>query len=114
LGAAIGHASRVITIEKSLSVGIGGNVSHNLRMALPRRETSVFTVIAGLGGRPITRASLRKTFAAAIEGRLDSLTFLDLNREVVDRQLERERVTRRTGPAAEAMLKDVRATALAH
>ena len=114
LGAAIGHASRVITIEKSLSVGIGGNVSHNLRMALPRRETSVFTVIAGLGGRPITRASLKKTFAAAIEGRLDSLSFLDLNREVVDRQLERERATRRTGPAAEAMLKDVRATALAH
>lgn len=107
LGAAIGHAKRIVTIEKSLSVGIGGNVSHNLRMALPDRGTSVYTVIAGLGGRPITRAGLKRTFEAAIAGKLEALSFLDLNMPVVNRQLERERLERRTGPAAEAILRDV-------
>ena len=107
LSKAIGHAKRVVTIEKSLSVGIGGNVSHNLRMALPGPGTKVYTVIAGLGGRPITRASLRRTFREAIDDRLEPLSFMDLNREVVGRQLERERVTRRSGPAAEAILKDI-------
>ena len=110
LGRAIGHAKRVITIEKSLSVGIGGNVSHNLRMALPGRETKVFTVIAGLGGRAVLRASLKRTFRAAIDGLLEPLSFLDLNHEVVNRQLERERLMRRTGPAAEAILRDISAT----
>ncbi len=107
LGRAIGHASRVITIEKSLSVGIGGNLSHNLRMALPNRAASVYTVIAGLGGRPITKASLRGVFNAAMSGRLEPLSFLDLNHAVVNRQIERERQVRRTGPVAEAILRDV-------
>ena len=107
LGRAIGNAERVITIEKSLSVGIGGNVSHNLRMAIPSRDTSVYTVIAGLGGRAITRASLKRTIAAAIAGRLEPLSFMDLNAPAVERQLERERRTRRTGPAAEAILRDL-------
>jgi pyruvate ferredoxin oxidoreductase alpha subunit len=107
LGKAIGHASRIITIEKSLSVGIGGNVSHNLRMALPRRETTVYTVIAGLGGRPITRASLKKAFLAAMADTLEPLSFLDLNKAVVDRQIERERTTRRSGPVAEAIVRDI-------
>ncbi len=109
LNGAIGHAKRIITIEKSLSVGIGGNVSHNLRMALPDRNTTVYSVIAGLGGRPITRASLKKVFRAGIDGLLEPVTFLDLNLGVVQRQLERERQTRRTGPAAEAILRDLNA-----
>ena len=111
LAKAIGHAKRVVTIEKSLSVGIGGNVSHNLRMALPGRDTKVYTVIAGLGGRAITRQSLERIFREAMADTLEPLHFLDLNREIVDRQLERERLVRRTGPAAEAMLRDLGAVA---
>lgn len=111
LAKAIGHAKRVVTIEKSLSVGIGGNVSHNLRMALPGRDTKVYTVIAGLGGRAITRQSLERIFRQAMADTLEPLHFLDLNREIVDRQLERERLVRRTGPAAEAMLRDLGAVA---
>ncbi|MFO0831507.1 MAG: hypothetical protein U0637_06650 [Phycisphaerales bacterium] len=107
LGRALAGASRVITIEKSLSVGIGGNLSHNLRMALPGRDTKVFTVIAGLGGRPITRAGLKRTFLSALQGGLEPLHFLDLNTGAVERQLERERAARRTGPAAEAILRDL-------
>jgi pyruvate ferredoxin oxidoreductase alpha subunit len=40
-------------------------------------------VIAGLGGRPVTRASLRRLFADAAADRLDELTFLDLDRSKV-------------------------------
>jgi pyruvate ferredoxin oxidoreductase alpha subunit len=109
---ALGHAKRVITIEKSLSVGIGGNVSHNLRMALPDHSTQVHTVIAGLGGRPVTCVSIERIVREAIAGRLEALHFLDLNRELVERQLERERLVRRSGPAAEAMLRDVGAAAV--
>ncbi len=108
---ALCRAKRVITIEKSLSVGIGGNVSHNLRMALPSESTRVYTVIAGLGGRAVTCASLDRIFREAMADRLEPLHFLDLNREIVDRQLERERLVRRSGPAAEAMLRDVGAVA---
>jgi pyruvate ferredoxin oxidoreductase alpha subunit len=39
------------------------------------------------------------------------VTFLDLDWKVVNKQLEREREKRRTGPAAEAMLRDVGAVA---
>ncbi len=111
LRAAMGRAKRIVTIEKSLSVGIGGNVSHNLRMALHDCDATVSTVIAGLGGRAITRQSLRRTFTQAIEGKLERLTFLDLNHEVVNRHLERERAARRSGPTAEAILKDIGAVA---
>ncbi len=103
---AMAKASRVVTIEKSLSVGIGGNVSHNLKMALAP-SVAVHTVIAGLGGRPITKASLKSTFERALKGKLEPLSFLDLNTEVVERHLARERATRRTGPVAEAVLRDV-------
>ena len=113
LRAAMAHAKRIVTIEKSLSVGIGGNVSHNLRMALHDCDATVSTVIAGLGGRAITRQSLRRTFTQAIEGKLERLTFLDLNHEVVSRHLERERAARRSGPTAEAILKDI-GTVAAH
>lgn len=107
LGKALSKATRVITVEKSLSVGIGGNLSHNLRMAVGRPDTRFFTVIAGLGGRPITRASLKTTFEGAIAGTLDPLSFLDLNVQAVERHIERERMDRRTGPAAEAILRDL-------
>ena len=62
-----------------------------------------------LGGRPITRASLKKVFKSALDGALEPVSFLDLNLPVVERQLERERLARRTGPAAEAILRDMNA-----
>jgi pyruvate ferredoxin oxidoreductase alpha subunit len=111
LHTAVGGARRVVAIEKSLSIGIGGNVSHNLRMALQGGHTKVFTVIAGLGGRAITRVSLRRVFTQALQDRLEPVSFLDLNRDVVNRQIERERSIRRSGPAAESILKDIGAVA---
>jgi pyruvate ferredoxin oxidoreductase alpha subunit len=67
----------------------------------------VHTVIAGLGGRAITRASLRQTFGEALAGRLEPLSFLDLDRPLVERALAREREARRSGPLAESILRDL-------
>jgi pyruvate ferredoxin oxidoreductase alpha subunit len=104
---ALRHAKRVVVLEKSLAVGLGGIVSTNVRMALSALPIDIYTVIAGLGGRPITMRSLHTLFRQAEKNDLDSVTFLDLNRGVVDKQLERERATRRSGPAAEAILRDI-------
>ena len=101
------NAARVVVLEKSLAVGIGGIVSTNVRMALSGIPMHGYTVVAGLGGRAITKRSLRALFEQAIEDRLDPVTFLDLNREVVNRVISREREMRRSGPIAEGILRDL-------
>jgi len=105
---ALQRAHHVVVLEKSLAVGLGGIVSQNVRNSLSRRSTVVNTVIAGLGGRPITRASLARMIVDAEEGRLDPVTFLDLDRAAVGRVLAREREVRRSGPIAERMLLEVK------
>jgi pyruvate ferredoxin oxidoreductase alpha subunit len=104
-------AQRVVVLERALAVGVGGIVSANVRMALSGVSLHGYTVVAGLGGRPITKASLHALFTEAIADRLEPLTFLDLNRELVERELRRTRQTRRSGPAAENLLRDLGATA---
>jgi pyruvate ferredoxin oxidoreductase alpha subunit len=104
-------AQRVVVLERALAVGVGGIVSANVRMALSGASLHAHTVVAGLGGRPITKASLHALFTEAIADRLEPLTFLDLNRELVERELRRTRQTRRSGPAAENLLRDLGATA---
>ncbi len=105
--AALGHAQRVLVLEKALAVGIGGIVSANVRMALAGIQLHSYTVVAGLGGRPITKTSLRKLFADAISDSLEPLTFLDMDWDVVNRELERMRSSRASGPHAENILRDV-------
>ncbi len=104
---ALGSAKRVLVVEKSLAVGLGGVVAANVAGAYHGHDANVHTVIAGLGGRAITRASLRKLLEAGMAGELERITFLDLDQEMVDRALERERSTRRSGPIAEALLRDI-------
>ncbi|HET9653022.1 MAG TPA: hypothetical protein VFP36_12555, partial [Usitatibacter sp.] len=87
--------------------GLGGVVSNNVRTSLSGRPTVVHTVIAGLGGRPITKQSLARMIVDADEGRLELVTFLDLDRGAVERVLAREREVRRSGPIAERMLLEV-------
>jgi len=106
LRAALGHAERVVVLEKALAVGIGGIVTANVRMALTGATLHGYTVIAGLGGRPITKASLRELFQQASQDRLEPLTFLDMDWEIVNRELARMASSRRSGPSAENMLRD--------
>jgi pyruvate ferredoxin oxidoreductase alpha subunit len=103
----LSHAKRLVVIEKSLAVGIGGIVSHNLRMALSGISLHAYTVVAGLGGRAITKASLRGLFERALRDDLEPLTFLDLNQAAINRELEREKAQRRSGPSAENILRDI-------
>ena len=105
--AALGHARRVVVLEKALAVGIGGIASANVRMALSGIDLHGYTVIAGLGGRPITKESLHGLFAEAIEDRLEPLTFLDLDRERVERELVRMRDEHRPGAHAENIVRDM-------
>jgi pyruvate ferredoxin oxidoreductase alpha subunit len=108
---AVGHAKRVVVVEKALSVGIGGPVSANVRTALAGLDVSTYTVIAGLGGRPITQDSLHEMLELARDDDLEPLTFLDINWDVVNRELGRQQERRRSGPEAENILRDLGAVA---
>ena len=109
--AALQGAERVVVLEKSFSVGLGGVVSTDVRVALSGLQLHGYTVVAGLGGRAITKASLARTLREAVADRLQPLTFMDLDWRMVQRQLEREASTRRSGPVAENLLRDVGAVA---
>ena len=108
---AIKHAKRVVVLEKTFAVGIGGILATDVRTAFFGIKIESYTVIAGLGGRPITKSSLHELFEKAGRDDLPMLTFLDLDWNVVNKQLARERQKRRSGPAAENILRDVSTTA---
>jgi pyruvate ferredoxin oxidoreductase alpha subunit len=107
--AALAHAQRVVVIEKAFAVGVGGIVGQNVRLALSGLGSQVHDVVAGLGGRAITKRSLHTLFADVLEGRLEPgrLTFLDLDWKLVERELQRTREQRRSGPHAENILRDL-------
>lgn len=105
--AALQHARRIIVFEKCLAVGLGGILASNVRWALRGITTPVYSVIGGLGGRPITRPALRRLFELGIRDRLDDTYFLDLNIDLVKRQIDRERAGHGSGPAAENIIRDL-------
>jgi pyruvate ferredoxin oxidoreductase alpha subunit len=110
---------RLVVLERALAPGAGGIVSSDIRMALaagdgtpPRAPDAIIsTVIAGLGGRAVTRKSLRRMLIEAAEGSLPPFSFLDLDTGLVEAELARMRASRRSGPSAENMLRDLGATA---
>ncbi len=77
--AAVGEPARVIVLERAFSVGTGGIVTADVRGALPGRP--LHTVVAGLGGRPVTEASRHDLLTRTD---LDALTFLDLDTSLVE------------------------------
>jgi len=116
VGNALREAKRVVILERALAVGIGGIVAANVQMATSQfansgRHLRSYTVIAGLGGRAITKSSLRDLFARAAADELEPLTFLDLNTTLIDREMSRVAANRRSGPAAENILRDLGAVA---
>ena len=113
LRAALIKAKRVVVVEKSLAPGLGGIAAPDVRMALREAPLPVYTIIAGLGGRPITMAALQEVFEVAGEDRLPEMQFLDLDYAAVEHELVRARQIRRSGPAAENILKHLGVAALA-
>ena len=104
--AALIHCKRFLVLEKSLAVGMGGIVATDVRMAVTGMGLKGYTAIAGLGGRPIFKSSLHKLFRQTEADALPPVTFLDLDWDAVNKQLEREKQTRHSGPIAENMLHD--------
>ncbi|HLI31587.1 MAG TPA: hypothetical protein VKU89_02445 [Solirubrobacteraceae bacterium] len=107
VAAALGGAARILVLERAIAIGAGGVLTDSVRWALGARQTPLHTVIAGLGGRPITRRSLRPVLEAAATGGLGELHFLDLRQDLVDRELARCRSSARPGPHAEAILREI-------
>ncbi|MBV9081110.1 MAG: hypothetical protein JOZ62_00420, partial [Acidobacteriaceae bacterium] len=74
---------QVFVLEKNIAPGMGGVVTSDIQSALAGTNIKISTVIAGLGGRPITKASLRRLFNRSDRGTLETLDYLDLNPEFV-------------------------------
>jgi pyruvate ferredoxin oxidoreductase alpha subunit len=108
VAAALAHAREVVVLEKAFAPGLGGIVGQNVRLS--GIAAPVFDVVAGLGGRPITMRSLHALLADVLEGNLEPsrLHFLDLDGALVERELRRTRESRRSGPHAENILRDLR------
>jgi len=91
-------ASRVIVVEKALRVGGGGFLSDDVALAVRNSGAAVHTVVAGLGGRPVTRRSVASMLEAVGRDGLEALTLLDLDRGIVDH--ERARIAAHDRPGA--------------
>ena len=101
------HAQKIVVIERAFSAGIGGIVSSNIRTALSGIDTNLKTVVAGLGGRPITLNTIKDIIEKALYGELEDFSFADLNVDLVQREVERNLANRKSGPLAENLLKDL-------
>jgi pyruvate ferredoxin oxidoreductase alpha subunit len=103
---ALASAARVIVVERAFAVGAGGIVGQNVRMALGRLPVPVYDVVAGLGGRPVTRAALRELVDDVLADRIDpgNLHFLGLDHALVTAELERAEAGG-TGPHAEHLIR---------
>jgi pyruvate ferredoxin oxidoreductase alpha subunit len=99
--AALSAACRVVVLDRALAVGLGGILAADVGTALHGTAARLHTVVAGLGGRPITRAALTGMLLAPD---LPALSFLDLDTALVERELAR--AGHRSGPSAENMLRD--------
>jgi pyruvate ferredoxin oxidoreductase alpha subunit len=104
---ALAGAKTVLVVDRALGAGSGGVVMMDVVCAVRDMALDVRSVIAGLGGRAITKASVAKIVRAAAEGVLADTTFMDLDEDLVRRQLEREAATRLSGPLPEAIIHDV-------
>ena len=111
---ALRYVSRVLVIERMMSAGGAGAVSLEVMKALKGTAVDQKTVYAGLGGRSVSKASFKKVFGAALRNELqEDEFFLDLDRELLSRQLEREKTSRHIGPLPEALNRHVNERKLA-
>ncbi len=97
-------AERVIVMEKAFSVGYGGVLSADVASATHESSLTLHSVVAGLGGRAITQRSIEALLEDAALGRLNPVTFLDLDLDIVENERARIGTERRSGPSAENVL----------
>jgi pyruvate ferredoxin oxidoreductase alpha subunit len=86
---ALSGVEHVIVVERAFAPGLGGVVSSDVQGALVGTATRVTTVVAGLGGRAVTKDSLLSVLDAAAANQLEPFSFLDLDHDLVERELVR-------------------------
>ncbi|MEI2700966.1 MAG: hypothetical protein V9E83_01025 [Baekduia sp.] len=106
---ALSGCRRAIVVERAFSAGVGGIVSADVRTALAGSGVRVPTVVAGLGGRPVTKASLHAMLDVAEDDRYEhqQLTFLDLDTELIAPELDRIARDAASGSGAERLLREI-------
>ena len=102
-------AKDVVVVEKSFAVGLGGQLANDVDTALRNLPDgpNLHSAVAGLGGRPIWRRSLHRLFRQAVAEPWEGTHFLDLNEPVIQREIQRIGKTRRSGPTAESLLRQL-------
>jgi pyruvate ferredoxin oxidoreductase alpha subunit len=104
---ALHGAQDIVVVEKSVAVGMGGQLADNVDVSLRNLPSAprLHSAVAGLGGRSITRPSLHRLFRQALVQPWEGTHFLDLNERVVGREIHQTRKRRRSGPTAENILR---------
>jgi pyruvate ferredoxin oxidoreductase alpha subunit len=89
---ALSGASRAVVLNRAVSVGAGSVLGSEVRLTVARDPVVVHDVVAGLGGRAVTRDLVRRLLVDAAEGRLSDheLTFADLDVDLAAPQLDQE------------------------
>jgi pyruvate ferredoxin oxidoreductase alpha subunit len=73
----------VVVIDRALATGTGGFLAGDVRLAL-EGAVPCADVIAGLGGRPVTRDALRHCLLEAWNDQLGTESFLDLRQDLLE------------------------------
>ena len=89
---ALAGMEHLIVLNRAFSVGSGSILGQDIRLTVEGSDSTVYDVVAGLGGRPVTRASVRVLIEDVLAGRLDpsELHFLNLDEDLVARELVRQ------------------------
>lgn len=103
---------QVVVVDRAFSFAQGGYVMadiENTLIGLPH-EPQVLSLIAGLGGRAITRKSLKEAFRRVKKDPWSGMLFLDLDQKIVDAELDHMNNVRQYGPLAENVVQRVKNT----
>lgn len=76
---ALKNAKRVIVVEKAFALGRGGILAREIELALKGLDIEIITVVAGLGGRIITKTMLTEVFQQP----KGDLIFLGLREDII-------------------------------
>jgi pyruvate ferredoxin oxidoreductase alpha subunit len=87
----VGKAKTVVVVDRAVQPGIGGVLTNEVDRALRETKAEVKTVLAGLGGRPITEDALVDMARSAASGELtERLTWLSLNEDLIKAAHDRQ------------------------
>ncbi len=81
---ALNQAKRVIVVEKAFALGKGGILFQEIELVLKGLNIDVISIIAGIGGRIITKQMLIECF----ENHKDKFQFLGLNRATIEKEYQ--------------------------